>query len=243
MEINFIGTQSIAGRCTSYIINHHILFDCGFGTVRTIRDTNLDEAIDTIIISHLHPDHVADIIYFIITCFAKKRPSKDLQIIGPTGTKDFIKNLNLATFSGDLNDNLDEYFDYFNTVLRNLVELADGQSFANKKLAVHAFRVIHGASNSNAYIVKLGSKVLGCTGDTSFCHALANNIHCAPVWIIDTTHNKEIGHTKHLSLEKLEQLAKEYPVLKFYAIHGSNYRKETTCPNIFFPNDGSSITI
>lgn len=240
MEIKFIGTESIKGHCTSYIIDHHILFDCGFGTVRTMCDNNLDENIDTVIISHLHPDHIGDIIYLILTCFVKKR--QNIKIIAPSGTREFIKNLNFSTFCGDLKDNLSDYFNYFNGIIDNLIELSDNQIYKDKVFNLRAFRVIHGFANSNAYIINIKGKTIGCSGDTSYCTAIKYNIPCATTWIIDTTHNQTTGN-KHLSLEKLEFLARQNAKTQFYAVHGSGYKKETTCKNIYFPKDGTLINV
>jgi len=240
MEIKFIGVGDFGSRCTSYVINKHILFDVGFGTVRDLRNGNLDSNIDTIVISHLHADHFGDIIYFIISRFAKKETDKKLKIIGPLGTKKLLVNYNNIIHGGDksYNAKLDKFTDYFNSIVTEIVELEDNEFYRDNTIGLMAFKVVHGNSNCNGYIFSVDNKTLGCSGDTEHCEQLMKNITNADFWIIDSAHEKEKPNIRHLSLEKLESIAKTHKSKNFYAVHRKKYETKSTCDNIFFPEDG-----
>lgn len=81
---------------------NYFLFDIGPGTLRQMARVSLShERINRIFITHLHPDHTADLIHFI---FATRNPSvirnrAPFGITGPEGIKKFISMLQDAYYT------------------------------------------------------------------------------------------------------------------------------------------------
>lgn len=73
-----------------------ILFDLGRGCLRTLTELGISvHAIDVLCISHLHPDHVADVLPFFQAHFVEytkmpERRNKQLTIIGPAGVSEWL---------------------------------------------------------------------------------------------------------------------------------------------------------
>lgn len=63
MKVSILGTGSIYSKstCASLIINHNILVDLGPGVIKQLLKQEYDlRRIDTILITHLHSDHILD---------------------------------------------------------------------------------------------------------------------------------------------------------------------------------------
>ena len=73
-----------------------LLFDSGSGTIRRMLEAGITyHDIDYIFYTHIHPDHIADLVPFIFTSkYAEMPRMKNLNIIGGKGFKKFFKKLN-----------------------------------------------------------------------------------------------------------------------------------------------------
>lgn len=105
MEAIFLGTSSMQPtreRNLSSILfkykTENILIDCGEGTQRQMRIYGIPPTkVNRIILTHLHGDHINGLPGFLQN-LAVNQYSKTLEIYGPKGTKNMIKNiLNLVT--------------------------------------------------------------------------------------------------------------------------------------------------
>jgi ribonuclease Z len=74
------------------INGERMLFDCGEGTQRQIRKAGLSPSIDYIFITHWHGDHSLGL-GGIIQSLNMMKSNKRLQIFGPSGTEQGIKNI------------------------------------------------------------------------------------------------------------------------------------------------------
>jgi ribonuclease BN (tRNA processing enzyme) len=99
MKITFLGTGVAIpqpDRVQSGMIiemdSKPILFDCGSGVLNRIFESNYDHTdIDTIVLSHLHLDHVADVLCLIKANWLCDKT--DVTIYGPKGTQQWISML------------------------------------------------------------------------------------------------------------------------------------------------------
>jgi len=72
-----------------------ILFDCGEGTSQQLMKFKLDrDQIDTIIISHMHPDHISGI-YQLLLMFKLNERKTELRIFLPEQENEFAKTLEM----------------------------------------------------------------------------------------------------------------------------------------------------
>lgn len=100
MEIVFLGTSSMQPTrersLTSILFKHkteNILIDCGEGTQRQMKILGIPPTrINKILLTHLHGDHINGLPGFLQN-LAVNQYSKTLEIYGPHGTKDLIKNI------------------------------------------------------------------------------------------------------------------------------------------------------
>ncbi|MCL5976071.1 MAG: ribonuclease Z [Candidatus Parvarchaeota archaeon] len=99
IEGTFIGTSSAfptvkRNHPAVYIMinGERMLFDCGEGTQRQIRKAGLSPSIDSIFITHWHGDHSLGL-GGIIQSLNMMKSNKRLNIFGPSGTEQGIKNI------------------------------------------------------------------------------------------------------------------------------------------------------
>src|SRR3954466_14866252 len=69
MELTIVGcspaVQNPGGACSSYLVSHgerQILIDCGHGAVGVLRSVTDLDRLSAIVISHVHPDHIFDLV-------------------------------------------------------------------------------------------------------------------------------------------------------------------------------------
>ncbi len=72
-----------------------VLLDSGSGTLGKMLQTGVTyKDLDAILYSHIHPDHVADLVPLIFACKYKEDPrEKDLFILGGKGFRDYFEGL------------------------------------------------------------------------------------------------------------------------------------------------------
>ena len=99
IEGTFLGTSSAfptakRNHPSVYLMinGERILFDCGEGTQRQIRKAGLSPSVDYIFITHWHGDHSLGL-GGIIQSLNMMKSNKKLQIFGPSGTDQGIKNI------------------------------------------------------------------------------------------------------------------------------------------------------
>ena len=95
IPMNDRGSPSLA----VFIKNRAVLFDMGPGTLCRMARLGLGpERIETIFLTHFHPDHTADLIHFLFACrnpeiLERRSP---FSIYGPSGLQKFINALQTA---------------------------------------------------------------------------------------------------------------------------------------------------
>ena len=99
MEITFLGTGVAIpqrGRVQSGVLvrleEKPLLIDCGSGVLSRFPEAEISHIeVDTVLLSHLHLDHVADLL-----CLLKAnwlRGKTDMRIYGPEGTEDWLSRV------------------------------------------------------------------------------------------------------------------------------------------------------
>jgi ribonuclease BN (tRNA processing enzyme) len=89
--------QDAGGACSGYLVEADgrcLLLDCGsgvFGKLRAVRDY---AAVDAVVISHLHADHILDLVPYASGLIYGPRQSPDRpQLIAPPGARDVFQRL------------------------------------------------------------------------------------------------------------------------------------------------------
>jgi len=209
------GTAIVTARrgSSGYLIkigDKTLLLDGGSGTLRKIAEASSSfKEVDYAIYTHLHPDHVTDLISLL---FALRIPSnyksKDLTVIGPTGMKEFYRNLSKV----------------FNHVIEprgydlTINELSGGYlDFDNFKLTSS---LINHHEGSLAYRVESkDGKTVVYSGDTDYCESIVDLARDVDVLLLECSYPKHIKVEGHLNSTLAGRIARESNCKKLVLTH------------------------
>ena len=155
------------------------VFDMGRGVTGRLSELGLrQDDIDHIVLSHLHPDHVSDVIPFLhAAAWSQIDPrSNDLHIYGPIGTKAFMKGVLDAFAPEDLQKN----------TFRIHVHDITGSSFHAGSLQIQSVPLPH--ANNRGIRITLGERTYACTGDAPLADETIAFLRGADVAVIDAGH-------------------------------------------------------
>lgn len=169
--------------CASYLVEHdgyRLLLDCGNGSLSNLqRRVGLGD-LDQILISHLHPDHFADLygLYYGLR-FLPGGPGS-VGVLGPAGTEAFVTQLlppeSAATFSQRL----------------PVTEVAAGQVLALGPLLVSLFAAAHPVETL-AVRVEADGAVLAYSADSGPADSLIACAEGADLFLADTSWREADG--------------------------------------------------
>lgn len=96
MKIELVGTGAIYtkynGACT--LINDDMIVDMPNGTLKQLLKKNYNpDKIKTILITHMHGDHTADVPFFLKYVYNFSKINNEIVIIGPKGIENQIVKL------------------------------------------------------------------------------------------------------------------------------------------------------
>lgn len=97
MNLTFLGTGAgnhIGSRrhpCSAFVDG--ILLDCGAGTTGRLQDAGLFDRVDGVLITHLHTDHIAGLLDFLLHTVIAQR-NRPLAIVTPPGLSSILTALN-----------------------------------------------------------------------------------------------------------------------------------------------------
>lgn len=151
-----------------------ILIDAGEGTQRSLSRAGISLArISTIVISHLHGDHVLGLIP-LMESRSLLGIQRDLIVYGPPGIKEFIEeNLEMLNFSP--------------TYKYNIVE-GINLEINHSKYAINSFPVRHSITTLG-FKIRLGNYLIVYTADTVPCDDVITNSANANILIHDSTYS------------------------------------------------------
>jgi ribonuclease BN (tRNA processing enzyme) len=220
MEITFLGTGTGIpqdSRVQSGVLldteKNLLLFDCGCGVLGRIYESRHDhKEIDTIILTHLHLDHVGDVLALIKANWLVGKT--DMRIYGPQGTQEwFEKTL-------DVYDYLRDRF----TV--EITELSPGDEFVPEgtegkcNCNIRCAKTVH-TENSLAYRIQSKNKTVVYTGDTEPCKEVMELTEGADVLIHECSFPLEFPMTNHTTPDMLTLMMEEHPLTagRLYLTH------------------------
>jgi ribonuclease BN (tRNA processing enzyme) len=155
------------------------LIDCGASALIGFNRFSLDpNAVPTIFISHLHGDHYAGLVWWLLHAKHVSKRTGPLTIVGPKGIEARLKAAAEALFPGSLKAARRHELSF--------MELALEQRLAVGPVAVTAFEASH-PSGAPSYALRFEAegKVLSFTGDSAWVESLVPAGRGADLYIME----------------------------------------------------------
>ncbi len=190
-----------------------VVLDLGSGALGPLqRYTRLD-ALDAVVLSHLHPDHMSDVCgLYVARRYAPGGPATvPLPVYGPSGTQERLRQAYGGEPSG-----LAETFD--------VREMTDARSMTFGPLTLTPHRVEHPVE---AYGVRVEAhagprtEVLAYTGDTDVCDGLLRLAKGADLLLAEASfqEGRDAGRGVHLTGLRAGQVATDAGVRRLLLTH------------------------
>ena len=251
MRIIMLGTSAALpdpDRSDSAILitvrDRNYLFDCGHGATHQMVRANVDPAtVNTVFLSHLHHDHIADFAYFMIATWICNRQVAPV-VVGPPDTQHFVDSL-LA--NGAFRKDIEARVQYpvrqknFDVMTPDVRECEPGIVFEDDLVKVQACYVEHIPREiSPCFGLRMDTvdgKSVVFSGDTAPCDRLIEMARGADLLIhectfpqaaIDFRSKAGIGTWAHTSPTDLGKIATEAKVKSLVATHFGHF--DTTNP-------------
>lgn len=170
------------------IAEHNVLIDCGEGTAQKLLEYDLTgDLLDTIVISHFHPDHSAGI-FMVLQMFHLQRRRKPLTLYLPEGIDNFITVLaTFYLFPARLPFEL--IIKDVNTIQNDIKEIVP---IRNKHLESYREFIeknsLHNLMNSYSFFISTGNKTLLFTSDIESIEHLNDYPDKSSIIIVDGLH-------------------------------------------------------
>jgi ribonuclease BN (tRNA processing enzyme) len=174
-----------------------LLLDCGASSLIAMRRFGVDpQAIDTVILSHLHGDHFGGVPFLILDGQFKRR-TRPLIVAGPPGVEARVREAMEVFFPGSTR--VERKFE------TRFVELADRAPVEVGPVRVTGFAVVH-ASGAPPFALRVAAegKTVSYSGDTEWTESLIDAARGADLFIAEALfYDKRIKY--HLDLTTLLQ--------------------------------------
>lgn len=227
MRLTVLGSGTVDPQphraCSGYHVktsHEEFLFDLGNGALRRAVESSVEPSkVQHLFLSHLHPDHTADIVPLLFARKYAPSPWDDvpaLTIHGPEGTKEFLEALYSAWPSIRPNDPA--------TLTVDEIPPERGEVFEKASTTVGVVPVEHGDMEAFAYWVKDGEKSLVYSGDTKLCEGIKNAAWGADLFVCECScfprgceplYCREV----HLSWEDVAEICEEANPLAVVLTH------------------------
>ena len=180
MEIVFLGTGCPVVSTERYgpaqlilADGAKVLVDCGSGvTQRLVAAGVPGRALDALLLTHLHSDHLIDLYQLIVSSWHQGR-DRPLPVYGPPGTRRYVEGL-MALWEPELSLRIAHEKRPSTEALKvEVTEIAAGEALAFGGLAVEVVEVDHKpVRHAFGFVFRAGGLTLALSGDTRRCAAL-----------------------------------------------------------------------
>lgn len=204
MQLTIIGSGDAfgtAGRLQScYLLEANgrkVLLDCGATSQIGLNRMGIDaNGIDTIVLSHLHGDHFAGLVWIVLSAQYLLKRTAPLTIVGPPTTRSRYEAAAEALFPGMTGFKRTFHLDF--------VDLTRDQPFRDPDFEVKAYEVEHpSGAPSHALRLTAGGKTLAFSGDTQWVEVLVEVARGADLYMTECC-GFERDITYHMSWKSLE---------------------------------------
>jgi ribonuclease BN (tRNA processing enzyme) len=213
MQIRFLGTGTgipQPGRVQSgFIVETRdeslLLFDSGAGVLSRLSESGYDPlAVDAVILSHLHLDHVADVLPLLKSRWLSGNPS--CTLFGPEGTRNWLDRLI------DLYPYLRDRFDL------RVTELKPGDNVRIGECSLSCAAGVHSVP-SLAYRLEDKSCTLAYSGDTEPCADIMELAAGCDLLIHECSFPLDFPTDNHTTPDMLAPFLENTDIRRLYLTH------------------------
>ena len=181
-----------------------LLLDCGAGTILRLDQVGASlEALDTVVLTHLHLDHVSDLLALANARFLADLPG--LQLFGPEGTKEYVRA------AKSLYPNLAK----MDVAIR---ELHPMDSISLKGFDIFAEEARHSVT-ALAYRLEADDRVVVYSGDTEPSPRVAALAKGADLLVHECSFPEPFDVTNHSTPKKLGSMIKNHGIKRVVLTH------------------------
>lgn len=216
------------------------LIDCGATTMIGFSRLGLDaNAVDTIFLSHLHGDHFAGLVWWLLHAQHVSKRTTPLTIVGPVGVRARFEAAAEALFPGS--PAIQRRYDL------RFIELARERPLDVGSVRVTPFEVVH-FSGAPPYALRfeVDGKVLSFTGDTEWTESLVPAGRQADLYIMEC-YQFEGEPRFHMSWAKIRGQLDRIGAKRIMLTHMSEAmlarRGEVNDPRIVLAEDGLVLEV
>ena len=186
MELRFIGSGDAFGSGgrfnTCFLVTGargRFLIDCGATSLVALKQAAIDPAsIDAVVISHLHGDHFAGLVFLLLDARLMTKRTKPLLLRGPPGLEERLRAAQEALFPGSAEKPAGFALEHR--------ALSAGARCDAGLFAVTPFRAIHDAGAPCFSLrIECEGKVIAYSGDTEWTDELAAAARGADLFICE----------------------------------------------------------
>lgn len=217
MELAILGSGSAfsdTGHQAGYLIDRRLLLDCGAPAPLLLSRMGVDLAeVETVVISHLHGDHVGQLPMLLVARAVTRPDASPLLVLGPRDLADHLRRLGELSLGAHF---WNSFYEQHPPVLRE-VEAGTAEEMGTH--TIEFFEVEHVPQlHCLAMRVATPEVSLGYSGDTTLCPGLRRLAGSVDHLLCECT-----GWSKpapiHLWKEEVEQLMREFPQTSFLLTH------------------------
>ena len=219
MEIFVLGSADMNSKyfSASYLIDKKTLVDMpGGASTELMRHGIAPTSVETVLITHMHGDHILGLPVWALQ--KSKAPSPEegsIRICVNEEQKPCLENIVRSSFSTSLTE--EKTGRYFRWITDNKLFLGD--------LQVRRIPVIHGTlPGCFGYLVSDGRVTAGFTGDSGLCEGVREIVSSSDLVFCDC--DLITGTEKHMGIDDLLSLTKEFPGTRIVASHMRDETRE-----------------
>ncbi len=203
MRLTFIGSGDAFGSGgrfnTCFLVEGaacRILIDCGASSLVALKRAGVDpNAIDGVVLSHLHGDHFGGLPFFVLDAQHMSRRARPFLIVGPAGTATRLAAAQEVLFPGASTQAL--------RFPLEISEMTTGVRAEYPGFAVTPFPAEHFAgAPCHSLRLELDGKIVTYSGDTAWTDTLLDAARDADLFICEcSSHERRLaGHLSYAEL-------------------------------------------